>query len=627
MHRLITLSLVMGLALSLSAQRGKPSKEPAVGKAANLAYRIDPPHWWVGMKSTEVELLLYRPTGAQEEARLNVPGVEIIDQGLAENPKYRYIRLAISPSLGETRLTFSFGSGPQAFSIPYDLKLREKPATAHVGLTTADFIYLAMPDRFANGNPQNDVVPGMEETRLSRDSMFWRHGGDLQGVTNHLDYLADLGVTALWLNPVLENNEKEASYHGYAITDHYKVDPRFGTNEEFKALVAKGHEKGIKAVLDVVYNHIGDQHHLYKELPWAGWIHRWPQGYQRTNYRATTLMDPYASEIDRKIMTDGWFDRHMPDLDQTDPHLATYLIQNSIWWIEYAGLDAFRIDTYAYPDQVFMTNLCTAILTEYPRFGIFGETWVQGATVQDWFHVNNIKVERPSSLPGVTDFQLYFAINEALSREQGWTEGAARLYHVLADDYIHADPFKNVIFLDNHDISRFYSMVGEDFRKYKMGIAWLMTTRGIPQLYYGTEILMKNYADPDGKVREDFPGGWPGDKANKFTEEGRSKQEQEAFAYVKRFAQWRKQSRAVQVGRTTQFVPENGVYVYARRGKGQAVLVLMNCSQKENKVDMKRFEECYGEYKEGVDVATAQVVPLSGVLTMPAWSVYVLDLK
>ena len=626
MQKTLILCLLLVLSASLPAQGGKTPK--ASGKAATLDYRIDPPFWWVGMKNEELELLLFMPTGAQREARLNFPGVEILDQGLADNPKYRYIRLYIAPTVvAESQLKFTFGDGPQQFVIPYDLKLREQRPGAHVGTTTADLIYLAMPDRFSNGDPSNDVVAGMAETGLNRDSMFWRHGGDLQGVQNKLDYLADLGVTALWLNPILENNQPQASYHGYATTDHYKVDPRFGTNEQFKALVAAGHAKGIKSVLDVIYNHIGDRHHLYTELPWQAWIHRWPQGYQRTSYRAPTLMDPYASEIDRKIMTDGWFDHHMPDLDQTDRHLATYLIQNSIWWIEYADLDAFRIDTYAYPDQVFMDSLCGAVLREYPRFGIFGETWVQGPAVQGWFHTNNVRVERPSLLPGVTDFQLYFAINEALQREQGWTEGAARLYHVMADDYLHADPFRNVIFLDNHDISRFYSMVGEDLRKYKMGIAWLMTTRGTPQLYYGTEILMKNYADPDGKVREDFPGGWPADKVDKFSEAGRSKKEQEAFAYVRRFAQWRKQSRAVHVGRTTQFVPENGVYTYARRGKGQAVLVLMNCSEKVHTVDMARFAECYGEATQGTDVATQQVVPLAGKLEMAPWTALVLDLK
>jgi neopullulanase len=625
MQKSLFLCLLLALATTLPAQRGKTPK--AEGKAAALDHRIDPPFWWTGMKNTKLELLLYMPAGAKWEASLNYPGVEILEQGPADHPNYRYITLDISAAAQPGTLNFVFGAGKQQFTLPYSLQARAQRPGAHVGTTTADLIYLAMPDRFANGDPSNDIVAGMEETGLNRDSMFWRHGGDLKGVENKLDYLVDLGVTALWLNPVLENNQPKASYHGYAITDFYKVDPRFGTNAQFKALVAAGHAKGLKSVLDVVYNHIGDRHHLYKELPWESWIHRWPQGYQRTNYRAPSLMDPYASEIDRKIMTDGWFDHHMPDLDQTDRHLAAYLIQNSIWWIEYADLDAFRIDTYAYPDQVFMDSLCGAVLREYPRFGIFAETWVQGPAVQGWFHANNIRVERPSLLPGVTDFQLYFAINEALQREQGWTEGAARLYHVMADDYLHADPFRNVIFLDNHDISRFYSMVGEDLRKFKMGIAWLMTTRGTPQLYYGTEILMKNYADPDGKVRGDFPGGWPTDKVDKFSAAGRNAKEQEAFDYVKRFGQWRKQSRAVHVGRTTQFVPENGVYTYVRRGKGQTVMVIMNCSEKANSVDMARFAECYGEAKQGTDVATQQVVPLAGKLEMQPWTALVLDLK
>jgi neopullulanase len=625
MRKLILFSLILSLGTALPAQRGKENK--AASKSEAMSYRIDPPFWWVGMQNNELELLLFQPGGAKWEASLSYPGVDIVDQGPADNPKYCYIRLSIAASAQPGTLNFVFGTGKEQFKLPYVLKARDNRPGAQSGITTADFIYLAMPDRFANGDPGNDIVKGMEETGLNRDSMFWRHGGDLLGVQNHLDHIVDLGATALWLNPVLENNEPKASYHGYAITDHYKVDPRFGTNEGFKELVAVGHAKGLKAVLDVVYNHIGDQHHLYKELPWQAWVHRFPEGYVRTSYRAPVLMDPYASDRDKKIMTDGWFDHHMPDLDQTDAHLATYLIQNSVWWVEYADLDAFRIDTYAYPDQAFMNDLCKALFKEYPRFSIFGETWVDGAPVQVFFHGNNINVQRQSELPGVTDFQLYYGIMEALQREQGWTEGVARLYHTLGTDYLHADPFKNVIFLDNHDISRFYSMVGEDFRKFKMGIAWLMTTRGIPQLYYGTEILMKNYANPDGKVRDDFPGGWTTDKSNKFTEAGRSAKEQEAYAYIRMLAQWRKTSRAVHAGRTTQFVPENGVYTYARRGKGQAVLVIMNCSEKGNKVDMARFAECYGDATLGVDVMTQQRIDLKGTQEMTPWSVWVLELQ
>ena len=619
MRRLLVVLMVLGMGLSLMGQKK--------GKAAQLEYRFDPPFWWTGMAYSRVELLLRQPSGANAVARLSYPGVKIVEQGQAENPRYRYIILDIDATAQPGVLNFQMGEGPQSYALPYTLKAREKRAGFPGGLTTADFIYLAMPDRFSNGDPSNDVIKGMNEVRLSRDSMFWRHGGDLRGVMNHLDYIDDLGVTALWLNPVLENNQPEASYHGYAATDVYKVDPRFGTNEEFKALTEACHRRGMKMVMDVVYNHWGDHHHLYLDLPWASWIHRFPEGYVKTSYRAPALMDPYASEADRKIMSDGWFDRRMPDLNQKDPHLAEYLIQNSIWWIEYAGLDGFRIDTYAYPDLVFMGKLLRRIFMEYQTFGVFGETWVDGAPVQVYFHENKIEQDIQSALPGVTDFQLYFAMNEALNKEQGWTEGASRLYLALGADYVHANPMRNVVFLDNHDVSRFYSVVGEDYRKFKMGIAWLLTVRGIPQMYYGTEILMKNFANPDGKVRDDFPGGWAGDKANKFVAEGRTKAEQDAYQYVRTLAKWRKTSNAVQTGRTTQFVPENGVYVYFRRGMGTTVMVMLNFSGKGNVVDMGRFKECYGTAVRGVDVVTKEGLDLKGKVDMEPWSVWILELE
>jgi glycosidase len=509
--------------------------------------------------------------------------------------------------------------------IPYELKARVNRPGWPSGLSQSDLIYLLMPDRFSNGDPSNDVVQGMKQTGINRDSMFWRHGGDLKGVMNHLDYLQDLGITALWINPVLENDQPKESYHGYAITDHYRVDRRFGDNELFRQLSENCGKKGIKMVMDVVYNHVGNEHYLYKKLPWQNWIHAQPEGFQRTSYRAPVLTDPYASEADKRIMTDGWFDKHMPDLNQKDPHLAAYLIQNSIWWIEYAGLDAFRIDTYAYPDLAFMKDLLARIFKEYPKFSVFGETWVDGAPVQVFFHQNKIDAEFKSNLPGVTDFQLYYGIQEALTKEMGWTEGVARLYHTMATDYLHADPTQNVVFLDNHDISRFFSVVNEDFRKYKMALVWLMTVRGIPQLYYGNEILMKNYANPDGRVREDFPGGWAGDKVNLFDANNRKGDVAEVHALISKLARWRKASPVIKEGKTTQFVPDKGVYVYSRRANGQAILVVMNCSEKANKVGMKRYEECFNGKTQAKDVLNDRAISLGQDLEMEPWSVVLME--
>ncbi|NQX93167.1 MAG: cyclomaltodextrinase N-terminal domain-containing protein, partial [Flavobacteriales bacterium] len=465
---------------------------------------VEPPNWWVGMTNNQVQLMIHGVNLDQYEVKIEDSGVKITDLSYGQNSNYLWLTLEIQEDLkpGVVSLNFhKLGKNRPKFSYEYEFKSRE---SSDRGIDQGDFMYLIMPDRFSNGDVSNDQVDGFHDQSLNRDSMFHRHGGDLQGILNHLEYLEELGVTALWLNPVIENNEHEESYHGYAATDLYKVDARLGSNTLYKELCKELHQKGIKVVQDVVYNHWGDQHWMLADLPDSSFIHHWDK-FQRTSYRAPTLLDPHASEVDRKIMTDGWFDHHMPDLNQKNPFLAQYLIQNSIWWIEEFGLDAFRIDTYAYPDQKFMSDLCGRIYEEYPDFSIFGETWVHGTAIQQWFTEGNYNgKEFSSNMPAVTDFQLYYAINDALTKNTGWAEGLNRLYYTLAKDYVYNHPEEQVIFLDNHDLSRFYSMIGEDDNKMKQGLGLLMTLRGIPCLYYGTEIKMKNFADPDGKVRGDF---------------------------------------------------------------------------------------------------------------------------
>ncbi|MEM6268645.1 MAG: glycoside hydrolase family 13 protein [Bacteroidota bacterium] len=589
--------------------------------------RVDPPNWWVGMQHNELELLVTYTGIADYTPEIDYPGLELRGVTRWESDNYVGLQVRISPEAQPGKLELKFSGKRGKIAVPFALEARTRDPRTIAGVDASDLIYLIMPDRFANGDPSNDIVAGTAEMSINRDSMFWRHGGDLQGVLDHLDYLEQLGVTALWLNPVQENDEPKESYHGYAITDHYRVDPRLGDNELYKKLVAECHQRGIKTVMDVVYNHLGDGHYLYREgLPSRNWVHQ-HDGFVKTTYRAPTLLDPHVAQADREQFSKGWFDHHMPDLAQENPHVARYLIQNTIWWVEYAGLDGFRIDTYAYADQDFMSDLVAAVRKEYPNLGIFGETWVHGNAVQSWFTDNRVDEGNPSPLPGVTDFQLYYSINEALTKEMGWTEGISRMYYTLAKDYLYKTPLANCIFLDNHDLSRFYSVVGEDFAKFKMGIAWLLTMRGIPQIYYGTEVLMKNFAAPDGRVREDFPGGWQGDPTNKFKASGRTERENEAFAYLQTLAGYRKANPVLHTGHLTQFIPEKGLYVYFRHNAEKTVMVMMNCKPDAHTVEMERFEELTRSFLRGKDVAGGNSIDLKGSQEIPGWTTWVLELQ
>jgi glycosidase len=437
----------------------------------------------------------------------------------------------------------------------------------------------------------------MADKTFSRDSMYYRHGGDLQGVINHLDYVKDLGVTAIWLNPVIENDMNRTSYHGYAFTDHYKIDPRFGGDTAYKRLINEMHKKGLKMIQDAVYNHVGTNHWFVKDQPMKDWLNQWPT-YTQTTYKDQVLFDPHASKADRDRMSNGWFVRSMPDLNHKNPFVANFLIQHALWTIEEYGIDGWRIDTYAYNDLDFMNRCNKALLDEYPKLSIFGETWVHGVPNQSYFTRNKYNIPYRSNQPGVTDFQLLWGIQETLTKDFGWTEGVNKLYSTIAQDFVYEDPMTNVVFLDNHDIARFYSYLNEDRQKYKMAIGWLLTTRGIPQWYYGAEILMKGHANPDGNVRWDFPGGWPGDKVNKFVAEGRTPQEDSVFNYVRRLANYRKNSTTLKTGKLMQFVPEDWVYTYFRYDKNETVMVVMNTSKDPKTIDPQRFKERYTQLKD-----------------------------
>ena len=485
-----------------------------------------------------------------------------------------------------------------------------------------------MPDRFSNGDKSNDVVNGLTETALNRDSMYYRHGGDIQGVINHLDYLKDLGITTVWMTPEIENDMPQASYHGYAVTDHYKIDPRYGTNELYKKYVEALHSKGMKVIKDIVHNHIGTNHWFYKDLPMKSWLNQWPK-YTQTSYRDQTVMDIHASATDRKQMLDGWFVPSMPDLNQRNPYVQNYLTQNHIWWIEYAGIDGLRLDTYPYNDPSYMADWAIKLKAEFPTLSVFGETFVHGVSNQAYFtEGNTVNRGFDTHLPGITDMAVKEGIYEALNGKNGWTDGINRLYDVVAHDFLYKDAAKNCIALDNHDMSRFYSVVNEDFDKYKMGMAILLTMRGIPQMYYGTEILMKNFSNPDGLVRSDFPGGWYGDKEDKFSTNGRRAKENEAFNFVKTLANFRKSSDALQNGKLMQFVPQDDIYVYFRyntSAKG-TVMVIVNNTEKDKNVNTDRFAERTNGITNARDVISNEKINFKEI-KVPAKTTLVLELN
>jgi len=599
---------------------------------------IYPPNWWAGMDNTNLQVMFYGPNISEYKINIQSQNIKLSGTTSLPNANYLLVDFDLSNLKEPEKLKITFFNKDDRFIIYYDFLERKQGSAKRYGVTSQDLIYLIMPDRFANGDKSNDVVKGMNEVSLNRDSMYLRHGGDIVGIQNHLNYFTDLGVTALWLNPVLENNQPKASYHGYAITDHYKVDPRLGTNEGYKNFVDSCHEKGIKVLQDVVYNHTGNEHWFIKDLPYKQWIHD-IDTFGRTTYRATTLFDPYASEYDKDKFKNGWFDIHMPDLDFSTEYIRTYFIQNTIWWVEYADLDGLRVDTYAYPDQDFMNEWVRAMRKEYPKMLLFGETWVHGAGVQSFFAKNifDFDVEQnalepkelpeASELPNVTDFQMYYAINNALNKEPGWNTGVAEIYYCLAQDYLYKNPKKQVTFLDNHDLSRFYSVVGNDFDKYKMGIGLLMTLRGIPQLYYGTEILMDGFSNPDGLVRQDFPGGWSDDPINKFEEEGRTEMENKAYDFVKMLANYRKNSVVLQEGELMQFIPENGVYTFFRYRKEGTVMVIINTSEMKKMLNADKYKERTKGFINGEDIITGKGEKIRGEISIPAKTIKIIELK
>lgn len=591
--------------------------------------RVEPPSWWIGFRNNSLQLLVHGTNIGKTKATVNYPGVTLERTQVTENPNYLFLDLAISTKAKPGNVTITFNlEGVQVAEYILPLQTRKPASAERKGFSSADVIYLVMPDRFANGDPSNDNVAGMVEA-ADRSISGGRHGGDLRGLTDHVDHLVNLGITAIWITPLLENNMEKYSYHGYSITDHYRTDPRFGSNEDYFRFCNKLHNHGMKVIMDMVINHCGSNHWWMRDLPSEDWINKFPK-FTRTNYRVGTVTDPYLSVYDSTIFQTGWFDMTMPDLNQRNPFLARYLIQNSIWWIEAAGLDGIRLDTYPYSFKDFMAEYDKAILLEYPGFNIVGECWF---TMPDgiayWQKDSPNKDGYNSFLPAVIDFAMYDALRLAFVEKNGWNTGVARLYEILSQDFVYPDPDQVLTFADNHDVDRYLVTQGQNIRRLKMAMAFLLTSRGIPQIYYGTEALLTMQDDRnDGMKRADFPGGWAGDTINAFTGKGLSAEQADFGQYLKRLLNWRKDKAVIHDGKLTHYIPTEGIYIYFRHDAENTVMVAMNNNDTEAKtIDRSRYIEFLGNFNSGTDVITGQKLTDLWNIVIPPESALILELE
>jgi glycosidase len=582
--------------------------------AQNNSYKCYPPNWWVGMKWNEVQIMIHgNDIGNGDAYTINYPGVKLEKINKVENKNYVFLDVKISPSAKPGMIKIKVKESQTSFDINFELKKKRagNGIAFAQGVTSKDFIYLIMPDRFSNGDTANDRIPGMRDQSLDRDSVYARHGGDLKGIENHLDYLKSLGVTTLWLNPVIENDMPNRTEHGYAFTNHYKIDPRIGGEKAYQNLIDDAHSKHMKIIQDAVYNHVGSYHFTVLDPPMKDWLHQWP-AYTNTTFKDQVLFDPHASEVEKKKMSDGWFTPSMPDLNQENPFVANFLIQHAIWTVEEFGIDGWRIDTYAYNDLDFMNRCNKALMDEFPRLTMFGETWVHGVINQSYFVQNKYNIPYKSNLQAPTDFQTLWAITDAMTKNFGWNEGINEMYTTLAQDFVYKDPMRNVIFLDNHDLSRFYSVVGEDEMKYKAALTWLFTCRGIPELYYGDEVGMTGFTSPnDGYVRKDFPGGWASDSLNKFTVAGRTPKEERIWSYIAKLANFRKNSSAIATGKMMQFAPQKGEYVFFRYDSKQTIMTILNTAKEKLQIEMKNYSERTKGFTKIKNIITGEEKPIA----------------
>lgn len=586
--------------------------------------RVEPTDWYVGMKDPSLQLMVYGEGIREAQVSTDYPGVRVDSLVRLDSPNYLLVYLDLSGAQpGEMKLRFTMGKSKKEVS--YRLKARAMAGEERKGFSNADVLYMLMPDRFAQGKDHKAQVKGMNPYVEDRSKPSLRHGGDLQGIRDHLDYFTQLGVTALWLTPVLENNSPDgkdgsSTYHGYATTNYYRVDPRFGTNEDYRELIADAHAKGLKVVMDMIFNHCGFEHPWVKDLPSRDWLNtpEWLSGkeedkakYLQTSYKLTPVLDPYAAEVDKRETVDGWFVPSMPDLNQRNPHVIKYLIQNSVWWIETVGIDGIRMDTYPYADREAMALWMKTLEREYPNFNTVGETWVTEPAYTAAWQKDSKLSSINSYLKTVMDFAFYDRVNMAAREEtDDWWQGMNRVYNTLCYDYLYANPSSVLAFIENHDTDRFLRN-GTDTLALKQALALLLTINRTPQLYYGTEILMNGTKEvTDGNVRKDFPGGFPGDKANCFTAEGRTWAQNDMFNWLSRLLHWRQGNEAIIHGKQVQFTPRKGVYVIARQAKGQNVLTVVNGTSEPAQMEVKRYAEIIGQATEATDILTGRKVAL-----------------
>jgi len=626
-HRKLSAAVLAAAATLAGADAvGASGNAPAT---ASQVERLEPAFWWVGMKSEKLQLMVHGPRIGEAAARLGDGGpaaVRIESVTRTANPNYLFIDLRIAPDAAPGRVDIVFSRGEQVFHAPYELRARAPGSAQRRGFDSSDVIMNFVPDRFANGNPANDNVPGYGDEVRRGDDGAGRHGGDIQGIVDHLDYLRDLGVTMLWPTPLTENRQPHYSYHGYAATDTYRIDPRFGSNEDYRRMVAAAHERGIGVIMDVVLNHIGDRHWWMSDMPAPDWL-GFGGKFVQTQHARTTASDPYASRADAGIYTDGWFSDHMPDMNQRNPFLATYQVQNAIWWIEYAGLSGLRVDTWGYSDQAFLSEWTRRVMAEYPNLNIVGEEWTHQPTVLMHWLRGGGDVYR-TGVPSVMDFPLHLTLRKALAADDSLHSGLMDLYEALVNDQLYPHPEKLVLFEGNHDVPRLFSALKEDAGLTKMALAYVLTMPRVPQLYYGTEVLMTSPTErDDGATRRDFPGGWAGDAVNAFTGVGLTPPQADMQAFVRTLLNWRRTQSTVHHGKLMHFVPENGTYAWFRYDAQSTVMVVMNKNQAQTTLDLGRFAEVLKTPANARDVLAGRDVALGGSLVLAPRSVTILEIR
>lgn len=619
--------------------------------AAQKIDRIEPTNWYVGMKNPSVQLMVYGKDIRSAEVSTNYPGVKIDSLVRLDSPNYLLVYMNIKDAQPGT-MKLCFKTGKNKTNVNYELKARDMKGEDRQGFTNADVLYMLMPDRFASSG-KNLEVKGLNAYKVDRSQPSLRHGGDLEGLRQHLDYFTELGVTALWFTPVLENNSpdhgKTSTYHGYATTDYYRVDPRFGSNADYRRLVDEAHKKGLKVVMDMIFNHCGFEHPWVKDMPTKDWLNTpewlYPDNqkytvktqtmdgeqttntkYLQTSYKLTPVLDPYASKVDLHETVDGWFVPTMPDLNQRNEHLMTYLIQNSEWWIETVGIDGIRMDTYPYADRKGMARWMEVLNEEYPNFNTVGETWVtEPAYTAAWQKDSPLQKEN-SNLKTVMDFAFFDRVNQAKNEEtDAWWNGFNRIYNSLCYDYLYKDPSHVMAFIENHDTDRFLGET-QDTLALKQALALLLTVNRIPQLYYGTEVLMNGTKQvTDGNVRKDFPGGFPSDTRSAFTTEGRTKAENDMFRWTARLLHWRQGNEVITKGKQTQFIPQNGVYVVARSYNGKNVMTVINGTSKAATMKAERYAEIIGDAQEATNILTGHKINISKDVKLAPRGVMVLE--